>query len=75
MNEMQREPSTRAQFNNRMNRLKGEAHGCILIGSRQGWYEFAEKMIRGYVRLKAEQANVSLNPDHPSAASLPHKLN
>lgn len=75
MKEMQREPSTRAQFNNRMNRLKGEAHGCILIGSRQGWYEFAEKMIRGYVRLKAEQANVSLNPDHPSAASLPHKLN
>lgn len=60
----------RPGFNSRMNRLKKEAHAEILTGSRQGWYEFTEKMIRGYVRLKAEQAGVTLNPDHPAAATL-----
>lgn len=58
-------PASRDQFNNRMNRLKKDAHGNILTGTRTGWYEFTEKMIRGYVRLKAEQAGVSLEPDHP----------
>jgi hypothetical protein len=72
MKDMEKLPLDRTQFNNRMNRLKSEAHGCILIGSRQGWYEFTEKMIRGYVRLKAEQANIRLSPDHPGAASLMH---
>jgi hypothetical protein len=41
----------------------------LLIGTssiRQGWYEFTEKMIRGYVRLKAEQANIILEVDHPA---------
>ncbi|MFI0394931.1 ATP-binding protein [Paracoccus jiaweipingae] len=65
-----REPLTRQKFNNRMNSLKRDTHGNILIGSRQGWYEFSEKMIRGYVRLKAEQAGVLLKPDHPAAAVL-----
>ena len=30
--------------------LKEESHACILTGTRQGWYEFTEKMVRGYVR-------------------------
>lgn len=55
----------RAKFNQRINRLKQEAHACILSGSRAGWYEFTEKMIRGYVRLKAEQNDVELAADHP----------
>jgi hypothetical protein len=70
MKDLNKQPANRTQYNNRMNRLKSEAHGCILTGTRQGWYEFSEKMIRGYVRLKAEQANVSLSPDHPDAPSL-----
>lgn len=69
MRAQKQDPLTREQFNNRMNRLKGEAHSCILTGSRQGWYEFTEKMIRGYVRLKAAQAGVELSPDHPGTAS------
>lgn len=70
MKDMNKEPLSRPQFNTRMNRLKNEAHGCILTATRQGWYEFTEKIIRGYVRLKAEQANVDLSPDHPAASSL-----
>ena len=70
MQGLHQEPLTREQFNTRMNRLKSEPHGYILTGTRQGWYEFTEKMIRGYVRLKAEQKGVGLSPDHPGAASL-----
>lgn len=70
MKDLLKEPSNRTQFNNRMNRLKSEPHGFILAANRQGWYEFTEKMIRGYVRLKAEQKGVNLSPDHPGAASL-----
>ena len=75
MKDIEKDPLSRTLYNNRMNSLKGEAHGRILTASRQGWYEFTEKMIRGYVRLKAEQASVNLSPDHPAAASLlQHKV-
>lgn len=57
----------RKKFNQRLNSLKKQSHGGILIGSRSGWYEFAEKMIRGYVRLRAETSGVALDIDHPSA--------
>lgn len=70
MRGLDKNPFTREKYNNRMNRLKTESHGYILTGTRQGWYEFTEKMIRGYVRLKAEQVNVRLSPDHPEAPSL-----
>ncbi|MGO9237899.1 MAG: AAA family ATPase [Methylocella sp.] len=56
----------RNKFNQRLNSLKQPSHGCILTATRQGWYEFTEKMIRGYVRLKAEQANIILEVDHPA---------
>lgn len=70
MKDLDKEPFTREKYNNRMNRLKSEAHGCILTANRQGWYEFTEKMIRGFVRLKAEQLKVRLSPDHPDAPTL-----
>lgn len=70
MKDLKKAYLTREQYNNRMARLKSEAHGYILSANRQGWYEFTEKMIRGYVRLKAEQANVRLSPDHPDAPTL-----
>lgn len=62
----------RAQFNQRMNSLKQPSHGSILTATRQGWYEFSEKVIRGYVRLRAEQAAVVLETDHPAA---PRRVN
>lgn len=60
-------PLERAKFNQRLNALKRENHGCILSGTRAGWYEFSEKVVRGYVRLRAEQEGVILEADHPNA--------
>lgn len=57
----------RSKFNARMNGLKQSSYGGILTASRAGWYEFTEKVIRGYVRLRAEQAKVQLEVDHPTA--------
>jgi hypothetical protein len=58
-------PLTREKFNQRMNTLKKPTHGQILKANRQGWYEFREAIVRGYVRLRAEERGVSLGKDHP----------
>lgn len=63
-------PLDRTKFNGRINSLKKTSHAQILKGSRSGWYEFSEKMIRGYVRLRAEKAGVVLDADHPAAQKL-----
>ena len=60
-------------FYQRMNALKRAAHGKILIGSKTGWYRFRENWMRGYVRLKAEQAGVSLGVDHNLAERPRHR--
>lgn len=65
MSERKDEALDRTKFNARINALKRTTHGKILTGNRQGWYEFSEKMIRGYVRLRAEQAGVLLDADLP----------
>jgi hypothetical protein len=57
--------SDRTKFNNRMNSLKRASHGAILIGTRQGWYELREPILRGYIRLRAEREGVELAQDHP----------
>lgn len=68
MQGLKREALERDRFNNRLNTLKRSTHASIVLGTRQGWYEFAEPMTRGYVRLRAEQNGVSLEPEH---AALP----
>ncbi|MGK7754376.1 MULTISPECIES: AAA family ATPase [unclassified Roseovarius] len=65
MRQLSDEPLDRAKFNQRLNSLKKTSHAAILTGSRAGWYEFTEKMVRGYVRLRAETAGVELEVDHP----------
>lgn len=55
---------TIAQFRARLNNLKTERHGEIIRGTGAGWYEFNEKMIRGYVRLRAREKGVELGSDH-----------
>lgn len=62
---LQKDPLDRKKFYTRMNNLKKESHGSILIGSRAGWYEYREKMLRGYARLRAEQSGVGLDIEHP----------
>jgi hypothetical protein len=55
---------SREKFNQRMNALKRPAHGSILKATRAGWYGFPENILRGYVRLRAEQKEVELEVDH-----------
>lgn len=56
---------SQSQFHTRMNAFKNPTHGSILTGTRQGWYEFAEKMMRGYARLRASNQGIELEADHP----------
>jgi Cdc6-like AAA superfamily ATPase len=65
MQSLKSDPMPREKFNGYMNRLKDKRHGNILGGSRQGWYEFTEKMMRGYARLRAESQGVQLDTEHP----------
>lgn len=51
-------------FYQRLNRLKKDNHGNIVIGSRTGWYGFKENVVRGYVRLRAERAGIEIGIDH-----------
>jgi hypothetical protein len=60
-----KKPLSREQFWARMNRLKDPALGSILIGTRSGWYEFREKMMRGYARMRASHQGVELEAEHP----------
>lgn len=64
-----RTPLLKEAFYQRMNKLKKENHGCVLIGNRQGWYGFRENIVRGYVRLRAERAGVKVGIDHLLAGS------
>jgi Cdc6-like AAA superfamily ATPase len=55
-----RKKLTKTQFSGRLNNLKNQRHGCILVGKGAGWYEFKENIVRGYVRLLAERAGIQL---------------
>lgn len=57
-------PLTKELFYQRMNNLKKDSHGSILRGSRTGWYGFKENIVRGYTRLRAEEAGVKVGVDH-----------
>lgn len=59
-----RSPLAKEQFYQRLNALKKPAHGRVLIANRQGWYGFRENMLRGYVRLRAERAGITIGLDH-----------
>lgn len=69
MRDRDKAPLDRTKFNQRINVLKQPSHARMLTGTRQGWYEFTETMIRGYVRLRAEQQGVELEIDHPAVAT------
>ena len=67
-------PLWRDTFNQRMNSLKRVNHASILRANRQGWYEFSEAVVRGYVRLRAEARGVELGNEHPLDARNPDAL-
>ena len=74
MRSRQDEPLTRETFNQRMNALKRPNHASILKANRQGWYEFNEAVVRGYVRLRAEEQGVELGSQHPLDGRSPNSL-
>jgi uncharacterized protein len=49
--------------NQRLLSLRKESHGRIIIGHGSGWFSFRENIMRGYVRLRAEDKKVSLGRD------------
>jgi hypothetical protein len=67
-------PLDRERFNSRINTLKRPTHASILKANRQGWYEFSEAVVRGYVRLRAEAAGVQLGNEHPLDGRNPNPL-
>lgn len=50
----------RETFNQRLLTLRNEGHGYILVGYGSGWFSFRENIMRGYVRLRAEEKGVSI---------------
>ena len=74
MRSVKEEPLPRETFNQRMNSLKKPTHACIVRANRQGWYEFTEAVVRGYVRLRAEDRGVQLGNEHPLDAKNPSAL-
>lgn len=56
---------TRKQFNNRLIELRSDQFGHILTSKRLGWYEFTEKRMRGYARLRAVRQGEFLRSEHP----------
>lgn len=53
----------------RLNTLKGSTCGRILTNwhEKKGWYEFRESIMRGYVRLRAEEQGIELALDFAAA--------
>jgi uncharacterized protein len=74
MRSMKEDPLARDTFNQRMNSLKKPNHASILKANRQGWYEFTEAVVRGYVRLRAEARGVQLGNEHPLDGRNPTSL-
>jgi uncharacterized protein len=56
-------PLSKESFNQRLLNLKKESHGKILVGYGAGWFAFRENIMRGYVRLVAENSDVNLARD------------
>jgi hypothetical protein len=47
----------------RLNTLTKASSGRILVNAKRGWYQFRENIMRGYVRLRAEEQGFSLALD------------
>lgn len=60
---LQRPDIDRTKYAEYLRKLRTVAYGSILkqVTGRNGWYEYREKMLRGYVRMQAEANEVTLN--------------
>jgi hypothetical protein len=55
----------RAQLSSRLATMKNARYEHILTSNGRGWYEFTEKRMRGYARLRAAAKQIDLKADHP----------
>ena len=67
----------RTKYSDLVRKLKDSSYGAILkpIAGRNGWYEFREKMLRGYVRMQAEANQVTLNGEKAIPRQVMHMVN
>jgi uncharacterized protein len=70
----EKEPMDRRTLSSRLNSLKSDMCGRILVSQRRSWFEFSESMVRGYVRLRAEMQNVRLALEHEPVKDPPQSL-
>jgi hypothetical protein len=57
----------RDRLNQRYLSLRKESHGRVVAGYGAGWFAFREAIMRGYVRLRAEDKGVDLGKHHNTA--------
>lgn len=57
----------KSKFSNRLNRLKTDAHGKIIASSGAGWFEYSDNIVRGFVRLKAQQEKIEIGDGYFNA--------
>lgn len=59
-----KEPMSWRRFIAKLNVLKNENYGSVLKSERRSWYGFSENIVRGYVRLRAEDLGCPLALEH-----------
>src|SRR5580658_6640728 len=70
MAQLEQEPMERTAFTGKLQTLKSKSCGLILASDRRTFNRFRENILRGYVRLRAEDHGLELARDYYSA-SLP----
>lgn len=68
---LNKDPLERYELSQRLNSLKSAMCGKILVSPRRSWFEFRESVVRGYVRLRAEEKNIRLALEHEPAKDPP----
>ncbi len=56
-------PMKKNTLNQRLLNLRKETHGHVVVGYGSGWFAFRENIMRGYVRLLAEDRGIFLARD------------
>jgi hypothetical protein len=64
---VERRVLTREQLNQRYLSMRKESHGRVIAGLGSGWFAFRENIMRGYVRLRAEENGINLGRHHNTA--------
>ena len=63
--ELELKPLPKNRMTPRLHKFREEAFSSIVVSDRRSWFEFSQKMMRGYARLRASRSSVHLDPDHP----------